>query len=241
LLVALLLLTVCTMLGTVILGRRWFMSGLMAASAGLMMWSIGGGRTTYLLLDADNTGTGAKVFLLLLVELIVFYALIGGLWMMTWSRRPPTEIPLPKEKTEGRSTGAAIVAQIALMAVIMLVLSATMQKKQVMASVFIAGVAATAIAEHFFADRTAGKWYWLAPLVVGAIGYIANYFSPSGLITGDLTGGFGPLGRALPLDYASVGCAGVLFGYWWMMPDEQDLAEMRLLVDEQKPTDAGPQ
>ena len=49
--------------------------------------------------------------------------------------------------------------------------------------------------------------------------------NPAGLEDGDLTGMFGGLARVLPLDYASLGTAGVLVGYWWMKPQEDDATE----------------
>jgi hypothetical protein len=125
---------------------------------------------------------------------------------------------------KGRSTGAALVAQTASMAILVLVLLATPQKKQVLAGLFLAGLVATAVAEQFFADRSAARWYWVAPLVVGILGYVAGYISPDGMEIGDLKSNFAPLARALPLDYASLGMAGVLVGYWWMMPEEDAAA-----------------
>ena len=67
------------------------------------------------------------------------------------------------------------------------------------------------------------RWYWIAPLAAGTRGYIAGFKSPDGLETGDLTSTFAALCRVLPLDYASLGMAGVMVGYWWMMPEEGSL------------------
>jgi hypothetical protein len=257
------LLIVCTMLGTFLLGRRWFLAGLMTATAGLTMWSIRGGTITAVLFNADNSGAGGRVFLQMIGELIVFFGVIGGLWTLVWNvtgksiadfqitpeasakqaatvgkiKRfamfgvtpllvPTTaDVTNPSPRTEeGRSAGTALLVQIALMVVLMLILAVTPLKKQVLTSVFLAGLISTAVAEYFFADWSTGRWYWLAPLIVGALGYLAAYFNPAGMETGDLQGMFAPLARALPLDYASMGCAGVLFGYWWMEPDADDAA-----------------
>ncbi|HWE03329.1 MAG TPA: hypothetical protein VG326_13045 [Tepidisphaeraceae bacterium] len=219
-LVAIVLLAVCATVGTVALHRRWSMAGLMTATAGLAVWSVRGGTMTYVLFRADDSGAGARVFFELLGELIVFFGAIGAIWNLIWKRHE--EPRLGEDPTEpGRSALLAIVAQAVLMAIFVLILVVTPQKKQVMAGVFLAGLFSTAVAEQFFADRTAGRWYWIGPLAAGAFGYIVNSFSVAGMETGDLNGSFAPLARVLPLDYASLGCAGALLGYWWMTPDEE--------------------
>ncbi|HET6246888.1 MAG TPA: hypothetical protein VFE47_04240 [Tepidisphaeraceae bacterium] len=260
--VAIVLLIVCTLGGTVIAGRRWFLAGLMAATAGLSTWSVRGGTMIPVLFNAQDSGANHAVFLKMIGELVVFFGVIGGLWNLIWKAGNPLEAgslnatskgssravrvgnaakvlsifsPLghalqdqarlaasqpPSE--EGKSTGAALLAQIAIMLILTVFFVATPLKKQVLTSVFVAGVISTAIAEYFFADRKAGRWYWIAPLVVGVIGYAAGYINPAGLGVGAIQGAFGPLTRVLPLDYASMGCAGVLFGYWWMEPDGSD-------------------
>jgi len=46
------------------------------------------------------------------------------------------------------------------------------------------------------------------------IGYVSCYFRPDGIEVGRTSGYFAALARPLPLDYASVGVAGSLMGYW---------------------------
>ena len=219
-LMAIILLAICSMLGTWVLHRRWSMAGLMTATAGLAVWSVRGGTMSYVLFRADDSGSGARVFFQMLGELIVFFGAIAAIWNLIWTRHEQPRLGEdPKEP--GRSAFVAVLAQAILMAIFVLILVVTPQKKQVMAGVFLAGVFSTAIAEQFFADRTAGRWYWIGPLAAGAFGYIVNSFAVAGMETGDLTGSLAPLARVLPLDYASMGCAGALLGYWWMTPDEE--------------------
>lgn len=221
--VAIILLVVCTFAGTFVAGKRWFLAGLMTATAGLGTWSVRGGTMAAVLFNAQNSGANQTVFLQMLGELIVFFGVIAALWNLIWNADRGTKAiaadVTTSAKDESRSTGAALLAQSAIMLIVMLILTVTPMKKQVLTSVFLAGVISTGISETFFADRRAGRWYWIAPLLVGVIGYIAGYFSPAGLDTGDLQGALAPLTRVLPLDYASMGCAGVLFGYWWMEPE----------------------
>jgi hypothetical protein len=60
--------------------------------------------------------------------------------------------------------------------------------------------------------------------VMGVIGYLLAYFTVDGLAIGDLHGWAGPLARATPLIYISMGTAGALVGYWcsrrWAQPEE---------------------
>ena len=225
LIVSLVLLVLCTLIGTWLLRRRWFLAGLMTATAGLATWSVLGGPMTAVLHYADSAGTRSAVFVQLLAELIIFYGAIAGLWNLIWKRHHTSEIAEAQAQEQGRSAGAAVVAQTALFAMFALILAYTPQKKQILAGIFVAGLASTGIAEAYFADRKAGRWYWIAPLVVGSVGYLLSCFSHEGIETGDLTTSFGALARVLPLDYASLGCAGVLLGYWWMSPEEEEIEE----------------
>ncbi|HZL35817.1 MAG TPA: hypothetical protein VFC78_10945, partial [Tepidisphaeraceae bacterium] len=223
------LLVACAVVGTLVLGRRWYLAGLMTACVGLAAWSVRGGSMLYVLLRADSTGANGRVFLQLLGELIVFFFVIGAMWNFLWVRHFRAGLAAaPRADEQNRSPGAAILAQIGLMAVLLLILAATARKKQILAAVFIAGWAATGIAEAYFADRKAARWYWVGPLAVGAIGYLANYFSAGSsalsLEVGQMSGTFAPLSRVLPLDYASLGCAGAILGYW-MASTEQGEAK----------------
>ncbi len=103
----------------------------------------------------------------------------------------------------------ALFAQCIAMAAIELLLVQTDAKKQVLASVFIAGLGGTMIAESYFADRRTGAMVLVGPVVVGVIGYLAVMltapnWSASNRLIDDLT--FAALARPLPLDYAMPGC-----------------------------------
>jgi hypothetical protein len=271
---AIVLLIVLTIIGTLLLGRRWFLAGLMAAVAGMTTWSVRGGTMTQVLFNAENTGVGQAVYLQMLGELIVLFAVIGGIWNVIWQRSGQSlttgntagrlsvrgaaegvaffyfagwlgraywknnrrdQTITTADDDEGRSTLIALVVQLAIMAVLLLLFVVMPMKKQVLTSVFLASLISTAVAEYFFADRKAGRWYWLAPLIVGAFGYIWGYFSPMGIEVGDLDGTFAALTRILPLDYASMGCAGVLCGYWWMEPDAEPGDDVAIIVGPTEP------
>ncbi len=259
--VALGILVAFSVIGTMVLRHRYYMAGLMVATVGLTTWAVRGGTSTYVLFSAENSGVGRRVFLQLLLELVVLFAVVGALWNSLWIAYAAADAQARKgmirrdnmgdavvrgtmtrtmgifgavlyhglsafksEKEEARATIPALIAQCAIMTIFIMIVVATPQKKQVLVGVFLAGVLATALAESFFADGAASRWYWAGPLIVGAIGYLVCYFNPAGMEVGNLSGMFGAFGRILPLDYASMGCAGTLVGHWWMLPDEQDLA-----------------
>lgn len=219
------LLALNALLGTWVLGRRWGLAGLMTAAAGLATWSVRGGTMTYVLFKADTLGIGGRIFYSLAFELVVLMGVIGAIWNYIWARHIVPPIAEEKDKEQGRSAGAAIVAQTGLMALFLLMLIVTPMKKQALAGVFVSALFSTALAQQLFADHKAGRWYWLGPLIVGVCGYVLNASSPTGLEIGNLSGNFAPLGRVLPLDYASVGVAGALMGYWWTSPEEVELDE----------------
>jgi hypothetical protein len=228
LVVGLLLLVACTGLGTLVLKRRWFLAGLMTAVAGLANWSVRGGPAECVFFRADTFGQGKWVFVQMLGELIIMFAVIGGLWTLLWARHQQGLLTTPREEEKSKQVGSvlpAILAQAAIMAVLLLILTATSQKKQVLTSVFLSGLIATTIAEAWFTDLRATRWYWAAPLLVGVLGYAAGYFMPTGIEIGTVDPEhniFAPLTRILPLDYASLGCAGVLLGYWMSSPEPAD-------------------
>ena len=237
LIAALALLAIGAGIGTLLAGRRLPMAGVFVATVGLAVWSARGGAMQYVLFNAQNSGLGRAVFFRLLIELLVLCAGVAAIWNVLWLRararqaasiqtsqspKPQPQPPLTNDAKadESRSTGAALLAQIGLTALLVfLLLVETSVKKQVMVSVFVASFSGALLAESFFATRTSWRWYWLGPVAVGVIGYVAAWIQPTGMDIGHLTGALAPLARALPLDYASLGCAGALAGYWFSMPE----------------------
>jgi hypothetical protein len=218
LIVGLITLALCTLLGNLIAGRRWFLAGLFISTAALATWAIRGGTIQYALLRADNTGSGRNVFVSLLIEHLILMAAVAGLWMWLWTRKPAAQTPA-EEEDESRSTGAALLAQVgATLLILLIMLAETSVKKQVTVSVFLAGMGGTALAEMFFATPDSARWYWIAPLITGVVGYVLGYLQPSGIEIGHLNGFFAAWSRPLPLDYASMGCAGAILGYWTNAP-----------------------
>jgi hypothetical protein len=107
----------------------------------------------------------------------------------------------------------AAVAQVVVTMIVMMLICQSDAKIQTLASVGIASYVAALVA-HYFIATGPSAWFCVGPLVVGLIGYISQYLSPSDWMIGDVHGVFAALARPLPLDYASLGTAGALMGYW---------------------------
>ena len=208
-------------LGTLIAGRSWFFAGLFSATFGLIALSARGGALRYVLFYAADHPPGRpimqRIFLVLLVEQCLLFLIVGLLWLFFWNRYDAlARAAKPQEKRAESENSAllGLLAQFLIMCVIVLLLTPTESKKQVLVSLFVAGFTATSLSEYFFPSRKAGGWYWLAPFAVGAIGYLVAYFNARPWTIGDPSGAFAALARPLPLDYASAAMAGTILGFW---------------------------
>lgn len=212
----------CAVLGQFIGGRWWAYAGPFAAAVGLSAWSARGGPSRYVYFHADGTGAGKTVFLQLMLEQLLLFLPIAGVWYLIATRTQrliARAVGSPAEAdAEGDPGGKlqAVATQTIIMALGVLLFCQSDVKRCALAGVFLAALAGTGIAEYWFKDARAVPWYWVGPLAVGAIGYLMNYFTgnPDGVQTGYLTGAFASLARPIPLDYASAGMAGAIVGAW---------------------------
>lgn len=208
---------VCLVLGTLISGRWWFFGGLFSAAVGLAAMSALGGPMRYVLFDAQARGASQRIFITLAIETILLFIPIALAWSYFW-KRFDVALPAPEEgkspKPAQTPIGVAIVAQIAFTGAIILLLAATDAKKQVLMSAFLGGLIGAALADYAAPHRQALRWYWVGPLAVAVIGYLLAYINSTPTTNGLPQGAFAALARPLPLDYASLGAAGALLGYW---------------------------
>lgn len=209
------LFAVCLVVATLISGRWWFFGGLFAAVVGLSVLSARGGPIRDVLFDAQATDSPRNVFVRLALETCLLFIPIGLAWTFFWMRFDAAlPAPDPDSRTEQMPLALALVAQTVITAAVVLLLAATDAKKQVMVSVFLGGLLGTALADYLAPHRKAAIWYWVGPLVVGMIGYLLAYVNAAAWTNGAPLGTFAALARPLPLDYASVGTAGALLGFW---------------------------
>ena len=212
-----LLMLISFILASLIAGRMWFFAGLFSALVGFGALSIRGGSMRYVLFEAASHNALHAAFVWLAVEQLLLFVPIALAWV--WAFRlyeQATAAPETQPSDDEHPTPIAMIlgAQLVITAVLMLLLVATENKKQVLIGTFIAGLAGTSIAEQFAPTRKAGAWLWVGPLVVGFVGYLLAASSAGSWTTGDPMGTFAALARPLPLDYASAGCAGALLGFW---------------------------
>ena len=235
-LVVAVMLGVCTALGTALAGSIRFNAGLVVACLGLSALSMRSGAIRYTIFWGLGHGLSAqRIFGRLFFEMVILTVLVGGCWWALRSlhameflrdrehspKKEPTDAEKPRhnEQAKGGAWDDAVteVAAVGLQALVTLVLvlflAATEDKKQVLAAVFIGALVGPMISHLFFASGPRG-WYWVAPLVVGMIGYAFAWANPAGAEIGVLKGALGALARPLPLDYASAGTAGAIIGSW---------------------------
>jgi small basic protein len=176
---------------------------------------------------------GPAIFIVLALEAIVLSAILIGGWIgirrvldrVSFQKAASTRFVVPTEKTDAtlQEKFSTLGVHMLAMAIVELILIQTDAKAQAMAGVFIAAYVG-ALAAYTFTPLVESIWYWAAPMAVAFISYIVAYFSGGATSTGDLQGWTAGLVRATPLDYAGMGTAGALLGYWsirrWTQPDE---------------------
>ena len=210
-----------TAVGTAVAGSIRFDAGLFAAAIGLAALSSRGGPMRYV----TQAAAGPGVFLAIALELLVLGALLGlawfGLWLLYRRGRLAGDAVRDGLADQPHAPGErlfALLVQAAVTGVLVLLLARTDEKKQVLAAVAIASFCSTLVAYAVSPVRPS-VWYWAGPIAIGIVGYVVTYFSWAGVPlvawkTGTGGGTLAALARPLPLDYASLGTAGAIAGYW---------------------------
>jgi hypothetical protein len=160
-------------------------------------------------------------------ELILLFLGIGVAWLILFKGSRAGWLPAEPIVVEHEPLDQKLLAllmHVIVMIVAMLLLCRSDQKPQTLAAVAIAAYVASLAAHQFVPIQPSG-WFLAGPLVVGLIGYIAQYFNAGNWwMIGDPMGYFSALARPLPLDYASLGVAGTLLGYWTSLRWRQNAA-----------------
>jgi hypothetical protein len=202
-------------LASVVTLKLHYDAGLFCAGISVVALSVRFGPSRYALLTSDSPGiylTMAGELILLFIGLALAWAILrlgarSGLLPEEPSMDPhEPDAPLDQKLI-------ALAAQVVLTMVGMLLLCQSDAKPQVLASLAISCYFATIGAHHFITTHPS-IWYWPGPMIVGVIGYTMQYFNPGEWMIGDARGFFAPLARPLPLDYAGMGAAASLLGYW---------------------------
>jgi hypothetical protein len=214
------MLAASTLVGAIIARAVLFEAGLFSAAFGLMVLSLRCGTIQSVLFESDGSQT---VYLRLILELLILSAFLVGIWLLLCRLAGPAKTAPEDSKILNNLT--ATLAQTIATAVLILILCQSEAKNQCLASVGIASVAGSMLA-YKYAPTRPSIWYWIGPLLAGVIGYaLAALGQDANLNIGLPTGTFGALARPLPLDYASVGVAGAILGYWMTTKTEAEGAE----------------
>jgi hypothetical protein len=194
---------------------------LACAALSWVPFAYNGGPMFYVV-TADGTN---KVFLSLLIETLILFAMLLAMWGVSRLVLPAENKPLVVDKTKlddpeddptreeplDQKLLAGLCCAI-LFAFIMLVVCRTDARQQAMFSTLVAGFGGSWLAHRFIAARPS-IYFVLGALVVPIAGYATAYFTATELAIGDPKHYFAALTRALPLDYASMGVAGAIWGY----------------------------
>jgi hypothetical protein len=204
----------CT--GALLCGGVRYDAPLFCAAVALSVLSFRGGTIRNVLLSA----TGRGVYFRLAVELILLFgailmarliqeALIGRL-LRTEEHYDHLAVH-PASPADGlRATGLGVL----IMAAVCLIVVQADDKAQVMITVGAGAMLAATFARRLVPVGPV-TWFAAIPIVTGVIGYVGTYaLDPTGWSLGQTRGMLAPLARPLPLDYASVGVACAVWGYW---------------------------
>jgi hypothetical protein len=229
-------LVACVLLATFIAGRVHFEAGLFCAAIGMVAFSTRGGPMRYVLMYA----TGPGVYMRLAFETALLFGVIAVGWYVLLILRDMNLLggaePLRDDDPEALpATGLmAMGAQVIAMIFLLMILAQSDKKAQAIWSVGIASLLSTLLAHSLFPARPS-IWFWAGPFVVAMIGYTFAWFGGPPGAGGEVGGYFPQLARPLPLDYATVGVAGAIMGYWtsrsWQHdrdPDNPDQVEEAL-------------
>jgi hypothetical protein len=197
-----------------------FEGGLMAACLGMFALAFRIGPVRYALFQQNDP----NVFLILAAELFMLYALVIVCWLILRWTAAPGAIHRGEGETLGMKLAATATHAVVMMAC-MVFLCQSDATAQALAAVGISAWLASMAAHIAFPVRSS-FWYWLSPVIVGAVGYIIAYKSPEGLAIGFPGGWLGALARPTPLAFAAAGPPGAILGYWiasrWNHPEENE-------------------
>ena len=233
---------VCAIVGAIAILLIADEAGMLCACIGLSGLAVRGGSIRSVLQLANGNG----IFGLLAVESVFLFGLICLFWialrlfsaLIRGKNVSDFKYTAPNEtETAGISEKISVAAvEVLVMAVCEIVLIQSDAKSQSMIGVGLAGFGAS-IAAYVYKPLADGFWYWIGPSLLAVTAYSLAMLNGEGIEVGEVHGWFAALVRPTPLDYASLGTAGALLGYWssrrWAQPEEE-------IDDNETPIDPAP-
>jgi hypothetical protein len=205
---------VISVLASLIVGRVRFEAGLFCCLIGLITLPAHGGDIRDALLTH-----GPGVYVSLAIEsLLLGIGIIATCLILDRMRTSPLLAPpavssdADPDTTSDRIT-AVIVQALVTLALLTLICQSP-QKGQTLATAALASMLAAMLVHQIYVVR-GSVWYIAGTMLASVIAYLyTGLFSPAGAEIGVTTGMTAGAARPLPLHYATLGCAGAIFGYW---------------------------
>lgn len=208
--------------------------GLFAVAIALFALRNTGGLTRDVYFYHPNAG-GLRLLALELAALgIVLGLLLLGTRELVRRKILLDDADLDGLRPKPESLGQRFVATFAhfiVFTVIVLTVLHSDQRMQVTGMLAIAALLASICAVRFV-PATPSAFFWLGPIAAGIVGYlVTSAVGLTNLVIGEPTGYCAGLARALPLDFASAGVAGAIYGYWigrgWIPEDALEKSTRR--------------
>jgi hypothetical protein len=191
---------------SIVLGRIRPGIGVFAASFGLAAISIRGGTVSAVLRDLGASAT----YGMFLGETVVLAAIAAGAMLICrmLAPLPPLAILQDDEHAKNGDRLLSVGLQTAITLVLVMVLGQSDVKGQALASVGIASLVATLVADNSLPVGFTPLAV-MAPFAAALVGYAWALIAAGGS-----SNPANSLVTALPLDYASFGVAGTMMGHW---------------------------
>jgi hypothetical protein len=204
-------------LATLLVGRVRADAGIFCVAVALLAFRLDGGAGREALL----AGNGRAAFSLLAGELTILAVVL--LATSAFLRRLASAGALPDDHSADGATlePETLDQKFLCTATVAVVMTASMMllcqsdwPGQAVWATLISGFAAAWCAFRFV-PVAPSAWLWAGPLVAGIVGYLyTGLYGWQNAAIGQPEGMLAALARPMPLDYASVGVAGAMLGYW---------------------------
>jgi hypothetical protein len=199
------------LLATALLGKLRYEAGLFAGCIGLSALANRGGAVSSMMRSIGEP----RLYLTMLLESIMLLGLVGLSWQMLAvlahrHRRHAISATSKKFSTAWSQRLLATGLQASITGVLMMLIVQSDSRKQVLAAVVIASLLGSLIAHQSLPTRPSAI-FWTGPFIVAIAGYAWAMRAPGQWQIGIPAN---HLAAASPLDYASLGTAGAIFGYW---------------------------
>lgn len=203
-----------TLVASLAVGRIRFEAGLFCALIGLITLPAHGGDIRSAVLTH-----GAGVYIQLAIESLLLGISIIGTCVMLDRMRTSRLLTPPAVSTDADPDTmsdriTAVIVQALVTIALLTILCQSPAKGQTLATACIASMLAAMLVHQIYVVR-GSVWYLAGTMLASVIAYLyTGLMSPAGAEIGATSGFLAGAARPLPLHYATLGCAGAIFGYW---------------------------